>query len=76
VWEPSVGAVVQLKRAHPCGSDRFAVTHVGLDVRLSCAGCGARLILTRARLQSRLRAVVGDIAAPESDLSNPAQGKT
>ena len=54
---PSVGDVVRLKRAHPCGSDRFVVTVVGLDVRLSCAGCGARLILTRARLQSRLRAV-------------------
>jgi hypothetical protein len=35
------------------------VTHVGLDVRLSCTGCGARLILTRQRLSSRLLAVVG-----------------
>jgi hypothetical protein len=65
VWTPSVGEVVELKRAHPCGSDRFAVTMVGLDVRLSCAGCGARLILSRARLQSRLRAVVGRISADD-----------
>ncbi|HXA27830.1 MAG TPA: DUF951 domain-containing protein [Candidatus Angelobacter sp.] len=57
MWEPAVGAVVRLKRAHPCGSDRFVVTMVGLDIRLSCAGCGAWLILTRARLQSRLRVV-------------------
>jgi hypothetical protein len=51
----AAGQVVQLKRAHVCGSDRFMVTHVALDVRLSCTGCGARLILTRQRLASRLR---------------------
>jgi hypothetical protein len=62
---PAVGDIVQLKRAHPCGSDRFAVTMVGLDIRLSCAGCGARMILTRAKLQSRLRAVVGNISAEQ-----------
>jgi hypothetical protein len=62
VHSPSPGEIVQLRRAHACGSDRFAVTQVGLDIRLSCAGCGARLILTRQKLQSRLRAVVGEIA--------------
>ncbi len=51
------GDVVRLARTHPCGSDRFVVTMVGLDVRLSCTGCGARLILDRARLRSRLRGV-------------------
>ena len=59
-----MGDAVQLKRAHPCGSDRFVVTHVGLDIRLSCAGCGARLILTRAKLQARLRAVEGAFQEP------------
>jgi hypothetical protein len=54
---PSAGQILQLKRAHVCGSDRFVVTMVGLDIRLSCTGCGARLILTREKLRSRLRAV-------------------
>ena len=50
----TAGEVVQLKRPHVCGSDRFMVTHVGLDIRLSCTGCGARLILSRQRLESRV----------------------
>ena len=58
---PPAGSVVELKRPHVCGSARFVVTHVGLDVRLSCAGCGARLMLSRGRLQSRLRAIVGTV---------------
>jgi hypothetical protein len=61
---PSAGQIVELKRAHACGVDRFVVTLVGLDIRLSCTGCGAKLILTRAKLQSRLRAVVGMLGQP------------
>lgn len=61
------GQVLQLRRPHVCGSDRFVVTHVALDVRLSCAGCGARIILTRQRVQSRLVAVVGTVAPPQGE---------
>jgi hypothetical protein len=65
--QPAAGEVLQLRRAHACGSDRFVVTHVALDVRLSCAGCGARLMLTRQRLAARLVAVVGDTPAAASE---------
>ena len=61
VYQPQVGDVVQLRRAHPCGSDRMAITAVGLDVRLSCAGCGAHVLLTRERLRGRVRDVVGSV---------------
>jgi len=57
---------VVLRRAHPCGSDRMVVTLVGLDIRLVCSGCGARLILTRERLQARIRAVAGTVAETKS----------
>jgi len=57
VQDLAAGDVVELKRAHPCGSTRFVVTLVGLDIRLSCAGCGARLILSREKLRARLHAV-------------------
>jgi hypothetical protein len=67
----AVGQILQLKRAHPCGSDRFVVTMVGLDIRLSCAGCGARLILTRAKLQSRLRVVEGVLGAQDDPGGEP-----
>ena len=55
------GEVLQLRRPHVCGSDRFVVTWAALDVRLSCSGCGARLILTRQRLNGRLKAVLGTL---------------
>ena len=32
--------VVELKKEHPCGSRRWEVLRVGMDIRLRCAGCG------------------------------------
>ncbi len=66
-YTPEPGEVVALRRAHTCGSTRFAVTAVGLDVRLSCAGCGQRMMLTRTRLRSRVIDVVGRVAPPVPD---------
>ena len=61
-YTPEEGEIVVMRRAHACGSDRFAVTLVGLDVRLSCAGCGQRVILSRERLRGRVVDVVGRVA--------------
>ena len=36
----AVGDVLQLKKKHPCGSDRWLVLRVGMDFRLRCLGCG------------------------------------
>jgi hypothetical protein len=40
----------------------MVVTQVGLDVRLVCAGCGARVVLSRQRLGSRVRELLGGAA--------------
>jgi hypothetical protein len=66
-YEPAAGDVVVLRKAHVCGSDRMVITAVGLDVRLSCSGCGAHVTLTRERLRSRLRAVAGTIRDGSGD---------
>ena len=63
-YTPEPGEVVVLRRAHACGSARFAVTEAGLDVRLSCAGCGQRVILSRERLRSRVVELAGTVEPP------------
>ena len=68
----AAGDVVELKRRHPCGSSGFVVTMVGLDIRLSCTGCGARLILSREKLRARLQTVEPFVAQPQ-DPSEPLQ---
>jgi hypothetical protein len=38
---------------------------VGLDVRLACAGCGARVVLSRERLRGRVRELLGTVEAQD-----------
>jgi len=49
---------VQLRKAHPCGSDSFTVVALGADIRLTCDGCGTKVFLDRARFDARVRRVV------------------
>ena len=36
--------IVELKKDHPCGSRRWEVLRVGMDIRLRCAGCGHEVL--------------------------------
>ncbi len=51
------GDILTLKKAHPCGADRFEVIRAGADVRLKCTGCGRLLLLPRRQVEKSLRNV-------------------
>ena len=55
--ELRLGGVLRLKKRHPCGSEEWEVYRVGADVGLKCLGCGRRVLLPRARLERRIRAI-------------------
>ncbi|MDO5100054.1 MAG: DUF951 domain-containing protein [Eubacteriales bacterium] len=50
-----VGATVEMKKTHPCGSTRWQVLMVGADVKLKCEGCGHIIMLSRQKLKKSLR---------------------
>lgn len=43
-----IGAVVSLKKPHPCGSREWEILRVGADFRLKCCGCGHQVMLARS----------------------------
>ena len=49
------GDVLTLKKAHPCGSDRFEVIRAGADVRLKCTGCGKTILLPRRQVENGMK---------------------
>ena len=60
--------VVQLRKKHPCGSDRWRVVRLGADIGLKCLGCGRRVLLPRSVLERRLKAVISRGTPSGSDL--------
>lgn len=55
------GDVVRLKKPHPCGTNAWEIMRLGMDVKLRCTGCGHIVRLERARLERRVREVLGQL---------------
>lgn len=57
VW---VGDRLKMKKAHPCGSDEFAVLRVGMDFKIKCSGCGREIMLPRLKCEKRIKKILRD----------------
>lgn len=56
--ELKLGAQVELKKPHPCGSKVWTVLRVGMDIKLRCAGCGHELMLPRSRAEKAIKKIL------------------
>lgn len=50
-----LGDVLELKKGHPCGENRWEVVRLGADIKLKCRGCGRLVMLPRSRVERRLK---------------------
>lgn len=53
-----LGDIVVLRKAHPCGSNRWEVLRTGMDFRIRCLGCGHLVMLPRRRFERAVKSVV------------------
>ena len=49
--------ILELKKDHPCGSRRWQVLRVGMDIKLRCLGCGHEVMLPRSKAEKNIRQV-------------------
>jgi hypothetical protein len=49
-----LGDVVRLRRAHPCGGDRWRIDRLGADIGLRCLTCDRRVMVDRVALERRI----------------------
>ncbi|OUM97654.1 MAG: DUF951 domain-containing protein [Firmicutes bacterium ZCTH02-B6] len=60
-----LGDVVQMRKAHPCGSDQWEVMRTGMDFRIRCLGCGRVVMLPRRRFERQVKAIVKRVIEDE-----------
>lgn len=56
--EFNLGDTVQMKKTHPCGSDRWVIIRTGADIKIRCTGCGRIVMMDRPVFEKRARRVV------------------
>ena len=52
------GDIVMMKKAHPCGTNRWKITRVGADIKIECQGCGHIVMMTRQKFEKGLKKVI------------------
>ena len=56
--EINLDDVITLKKIHPCGSSDWKVIRTGMDIRLSCLGCGRQVLLPRKQVEKSAKKLV------------------
>ena len=65
--EIRLGDVVQTRKPHPCGSDRWTVIRIGADIKIKCNHCGRIVMLDRAVFVKRRKKVLAQGPVPEAE---------
>ena len=52
------GDIVMMKKAHPCGTNRWKITRVGADIKIECQGCGHIVMMTWQKFDKGLKKVI------------------
>ena len=54
----NVGDIVKMKKQHPCGSDVFKITRIGMDFKLVCSRCGREVMLPRKAAEKSVKKII------------------
>jgi hypothetical protein len=54
----AVGDIIQMKKPHPCGTNRWEVIRVGADFKLRCVACQHLIMLPREKFLKSVKKVL------------------
>lgn len=65
--EIQIGDIIDTKKPHPCGNNRFEVLRIGMDFRIKCLKCEKQIWISRTNLEKRIRKIErqGNLLKPE-----------
>ena len=60
-----LGDIAKMKKAHPCGSDRWEIVRTGMDIGIQGLGCGRRVLVPRPKFEKALKMLETKKEKPE-----------
>ena len=49
--------IVIMKKQHACGTNRWIITRVGVDIKIKCINCGREIMMDRLEFAKKLKKV-------------------
>lgn len=50
--------IVQLRKPHPCGGNRWRVVRLGTDIGVRCLTCGRRVLMPRSQFARQVKLIL------------------
>ena len=47
--------IIIMKKQHACGTNRWQVTRLGVDLKLKCLGCGHEIMMDRLEVNKKMK---------------------
>lgn len=57
--------IVEMKKQHPCGFNRWKIIRVGMDIKIQCTGCQHLVMMPRREFNRKLKKVLEPAANQE-----------
>lgn len=54
----SVGNILQMKKYHPCGENKFLVLRIGADFKIRCIKCNHEIMLPRVKCEKNIKKII------------------
>ena len=49
------GDIVETRKQHPCGGNKFEIMRTGMDFRIRCFTCDKQIWIPRPKLEKRIK---------------------
>ncbi|ETA73434.1 DUF951 domain-containing protein [Ligilactobacillus equi] len=50
--------IIETKKPHPCGTNRWQIIRMGMDIKIKCTGCDRILMMPRRDFNKRIKKVL------------------
>ena len=50
--------IVEMKKQHPCGTNRWQVIRLGADIKIKCCHCERTLMMPRPEFKKKIKKVL------------------
>ncbi|MCL1950153.1 MAG: DUF951 domain-containing protein [Turicibacter sp.] len=51
--------IVEMKKVHPCGGNRWEIVRLGADIKIKCCQCQRMLFIPRPDFKKKMKKVLG-----------------
>jgi hypothetical protein len=59
--------IVEMKKPHPCGTNRWKIIRMGMDIRVKCEGCSHSVLIPRKEFARKVKKILVKCEKSEQD---------